>query len=123
MATASSTPHTTPHPTPNPQPHPLLLQTATASSTPHTAPHPTPYPPIPPPALADGNGKLDLLVSTMNGNLYCIATQAKYHPLLAWPQQVGVSVCVGVFGGWGCGAGRGGGVCVHSQAGGVGWPG
>jgi hypothetical protein len=36
----------------------------------------------------DSNGKLDLLVSTMNGNLYCIATGAKYHPLKSWPAQV-----------------------------------
>eukprot|EP00887_Chlorella_sp_A99_P003269 scaffold9.g3269.t1 len=35
----------------------------------------------------DGNGKLDLLVSTMNGNLYCIATMTPHHAMLAWPAQ------------------------------------
>lgn len=35
----------------------------------------------------DGNGKLDLLVATANGNLYCIATAAAYHPMKSWPQQ------------------------------------
>lgn len=35
----------------------------------------------------DGNGRLDLLVATTNGNIYAIATAAKYHPLLSWPQQ------------------------------------
>ena len=31
--------------------------------------------------------RLDLLVSTMNGNLYAIATAAAYHPLKTWTQQ------------------------------------
>ncbi|KAL4443840.1 hypothetical protein ABPG75_011577 [Micractinium tetrahymenae] len=35
----------------------------------------------------DGNGRLDLLVATTNGNLYAIATAAKYHPLKTWTQQ------------------------------------
>ncbi|KAF0980719.1 hypothetical protein FDP41_013202 [Naegleria fowleri] len=41
--------------------------------------------------LADdltGNGKLDLLVSTMNGNLICLSTEAPYHPLKATPYQM-----------------------------------
>jgi hypothetical protein len=41
--------------------------------------------------LADdisGTGKMDLLVATINGNIYCIATAAKYHPLKSWPTQV-----------------------------------
>eukprot|EP01025_Chloroclados_australasicus_P065169 TRINITY_DN8844_c1_g1_i8.p1 TRINITY_DN8844_c1_g1~~TRINITY_DN8844_c1_g1_i8.p1 ORF type:complete len:626 (-),score=88.92 TRINITY_DN8844_c1_g1_i8:375-2252(-) len=40
--------------------------------------------------LADdltGNGKLDLLVSTMNGNLYAYETPADYHPLRSWQYQ------------------------------------
>lgn len=36
----------------------------------------------------DGNGRLDLLVSTMNGNVYMFETPAVYHPLKTWPQQV-----------------------------------
>ena len=36
----------------------------------------------------DGNGRLDLVVSTMNGNVYAFETPAKYHPLKAWPSQV-----------------------------------
>ena len=36
----------------------------------------------------DGNGKLDLLVSTMNGNLYALQTRTKYHPLKAWTSAV-----------------------------------
>ncbi len=35
----------------------------------------------------DGNGRLDLLVSTMNGNLYCVQTGAKAHPMKAWTAQ------------------------------------
>lgn len=41
--------------------------------------------------LADditGNGKMDLLVSTMNGNIYCLGTQVPYHPLKAVPFQI-----------------------------------
>lgn len=26
-------------------------------------------------------------VATANGNLYCIATSAAYHPMKSWPQQ------------------------------------
>ena len=40
--------------------------------------------------LADdltGNGKMDLLLSTMNGNLYCFETQTPYKPLRAWRSQ------------------------------------
>ena len=36
----------------------------------------------------DGNGRLDLLVATMNGNVYSFETPALYHPLKAWPAQV-----------------------------------
>ncbi|KAG1675745.1 hypothetical protein FOA52_012401 [Chlamydomonas sp. UWO 241] len=41
--------------------------------------------------LADdlnGNGRLDLVLATMNGNIYCLETPAEYHPLKAWPSQV-----------------------------------
>ena len=37
--------------------------------------------------LADditGNGKMDLLVTTRNGNVYVLGTEMPYHPLLAW---------------------------------------
>lgn len=36
----------------------------------------------------DGNGRMDLVVATMNGVVYCFETPADYHPLKAWPQQV-----------------------------------
>jgi hypothetical protein len=36
----------------------------------------------------DGNGKLDLLVSTMNGNVYSFETPSEFHPLKAWTSQV-----------------------------------
>eukprot|EP00898_Chlorokybus_atmophyticus_P003628 jgi/Chlat1/4266/Chrsp29S04370 len=36
----------------------------------------------------DNNGYLDLIVTTMNGNVLCFETPAKYHPLKAWPAQV-----------------------------------
>lgn len=36
----------------------------------------------------DSNGRMDLLVSTMNGNVYVFETPSEYHPLKAWPQQV-----------------------------------
>ncbi len=36
----------------------------------------------------EGDGKLQLLVSTMNGNVYCFDTGARYHPLRAWTAQV-----------------------------------
>ena len=38
----------------------------------------------------DGNGHMDLVVSTMNGNVYAFETPSDYHPLKAWPQQVGM---------------------------------
>ena len=40
--------------------------------------------------LADdltGNGKMDLLLSTMNGNLYCFETPTPYTPLRGWRAQ------------------------------------
>jgi len=40
--------------------------------------------------LADdlnGNGKMDLLVSTMNGNVYRFETPSKYHPMKVWSSQ------------------------------------
>ena len=40
--------------------------------------------------LADdltGNGRMDLLLSTMNGNLYCFETQTPYNPLRSWRSQ------------------------------------
>jgi hypothetical protein len=36
----------------------------------------------------DGTGKLDLILATMNGNVYCFQTGARYHPLKAWPSEV-----------------------------------
>lgn len=36
----------------------------------------------------DGNGKMDLILSTLNGNVYCFQTAARYHPLKAWPSEV-----------------------------------
>lgn len=36
----------------------------------------------------DGNGRMDLVLATMNGNVYCFETGAHYHPLKAWPSQV-----------------------------------
>ncbi len=45
--------------------------------------------------LADdfnADGKLDLLVSTMNGNVYVFSSPAAYHPLKAWTSQVCVAV-------------------------------
>ncbi|KAK9817910.1 hypothetical protein WJX72_004192 [[Myrmecia] bisecta] len=36
----------------------------------------------------DGNGRMDLLVATMNGNVYCFETPAPYHALRAWTSQV-----------------------------------
>eukprot|EP00897_Mesotaenium_endlicherianum_P009800 jgi/Mesen1/8849/ME000053S08249 len=35
----------------------------------------------------DGGDDLDLIVSTMNGNVYCFQTPAPYHPLKAWQSQ------------------------------------
>ena len=36
----------------------------------------------------DGSGHMDLVLATMNGNIYCFQTAARYHPLKAWPSQV-----------------------------------
>eukprot|EP00754_Rhynchopus_humris_P014422 Rhum_TRINITY_DN14386_c7_g1::Rhum_TRINITY_DN14386_c7_g1_i1::g.84049::m.84049 len=36
----------------------------------------------------DGNGNLDLVVATMNGNIYALQTKAPYHPLKAWTSGV-----------------------------------
>ncbi|CAL8462321.1 g1854 [Coccomyxa elongata] len=36
----------------------------------------------------DGSGRMDLVLATMNGNVYCFETGASYHPLKAWPSQV-----------------------------------
>ncbi|KAI3676307.1 hypothetical protein L1987_85913 [Smallanthus sonchifolius] len=33
---------------------------------------------------ADGGDDLDLIVTTMNGNVFCFSTPAPYHPLKAW---------------------------------------
>lgn len=38
----------------------------------------------------DGSGNLDLVVATMNGNVYVLGTEAAYHPLKTWTAQVGV---------------------------------
>ena len=43
----------------------------------------------------DGNGRLDLVLSTMNGNVYALETPAEFHTLKAWPSQVWTP------GGWG----------------------
>lgn len=32
----------------------------------------------------DGNGRLDLVLTTMNGNVYVFETPAEYHPLKTW---------------------------------------
>lgn len=40
--------------------------------------------------LADdltGNGKMDLVVTTMNGNVVCLGTDVDYHALKAWPSR------------------------------------
>jgi hypothetical protein len=55
----------------------------------------------------DGNGRLDLLVATMNGNVYAFETPAEYHPLKAWTSQVGAAAGAGSGGSsGGLGAGR-----------------
>ena len=36
----------------------------------------------------DGDGHLELLLATMNGNLYAFGTRAPAHPLATWPSQV-----------------------------------
>ena len=41
--------------------------------------------------LADdlnNDGKMDLVVSTMNGNVYVFGSPARYHPLKSWTSQV-----------------------------------
>lgn len=41
--------------------------------------------------LADdlnGDGRTDLLVTTMNGNVYAFQTGARHHPLASWTSQV-----------------------------------
>lgn len=36
----------------------------------------------------DGDGRTDLVVSTMNGVVYCFeAASSRFHPLHAWPAQ------------------------------------
>lgn len=35
----------------------------------------------------DGGDDLDLVVTTMNGGVYCFSTAASYHPLKAWASQ------------------------------------
>ena len=37
----------------------------------------------------DNDGTLELLATTMNGNVYAFETGAPYHPLKAWTSQVG----------------------------------
>jgi hypothetical protein len=34
-----------------------------------------------------GRGKMDLVVATMNGNVFCLATEAPFTPLKAWPSS------------------------------------
>ena len=49
--------------------------------------------------LADdlsGNGYMDLIVSTMNGNVYLLNTETKFHPLKTWCARVGL------YGRWRC---------------------
>ena len=36
----------------------------------------------------DNNGRLDLLVATMNGNVYSLETAAPHHPMKAWTSVV-----------------------------------
>ncbi len=38
----------------------------------------------------DGDGLLELVAATMNGNVYALETGAPYHPLATWTGQVGV---------------------------------
>lgn len=46
----------------------------------------------------DNNGKLDLVVSTMNGNIYAFQTQVPYHPLKTWTSQVSrQAICLMLF--------------------------
>lgn len=47
----------------------------------------------------DGGDDLDLVVTTMNGGVYCFSTAAKYHPLKAWPSaQHGRNVLFPLYG-------------------------
>lgn len=49
--------------------------------------------------LADdlcGDGMLELLVSTMNGNVYMLQTTSPYHPAKTWTAQVGTALRVSV---------------------------
>lgn len=36
----------------------------------------------------NNDGKMDLVVSTMNGNVYVFGSPAPYHPLKSWTSQV-----------------------------------
>lgn len=36
----------------------------------------------------DGNGRMELVLSTMNGNIYVLETPSDYHPLKTWTAQV-----------------------------------
>lgn len=36
----------------------------------------------------DGDGRMDLLLATMGGNMYCLSTSAAYDPLASWTSQV-----------------------------------
>lgn len=36
----------------------------------------------------NGDGKADIIVATMNGNVLCFETDAPHHPLMAWTSQV-----------------------------------
>lgn len=62
-----------------------------------------------------GDGMLELLVSTMNGNVYMLQTRAPYHPLKTWTAQVIGLVCLLTDGLW---TGRGWGFLggMHSHA-------
>jgi hypothetical protein len=36
----------------------------------------------------DGDGKSDVIVATMNGNVLCLSTPWPHHPLMSWPSAV-----------------------------------
>ena len=45
--------------------------------------------------LADdlnADGKMDLVVTTMSGNVYVFGSPAPYHPLNSWTSQVGAAL-------------------------------